>query len=102
MKNMRSVISAAAFIGLVALGGVVRAAPTYDDLIQAAESGDRATVDKLIGRGMDVNSVDKQGNTLLMLAARNGNLELIDLCWRGVPRWTAAAPSAIPRCRWQA
>lgn len=49
----------------------------YDEIIQAADGNDTATVLDLLGRGMDVNTADREGTTLLMTAARNGNLEMI-------------------------
>jgi ankyrin repeat protein len=53
-------------------------AGAYDDLIAAANRDDTAAVTALIERGMDVNTVDSQGNTLLMIAARERNKALID------------------------
>jgi ankyrin repeat protein len=52
-------------------------AGVYDDLIAAANRDDTETVMSLINRGMDVNSVDPAGNTLLHIATRNGNDKLI-------------------------
>lgn len=52
-------------------------AGAYDDLIAAVNRDDNATVLDLVNRGMDVNSVDPAGNTLLHLATRNGNDSLI-------------------------
>jgi hypothetical protein len=52
-------------------------AGAYDDLITAVNRDDNATVVDLIYRGMDVNTVDSAGNTLLHLATRNGNDSLI-------------------------
>lgn len=56
----------------------VSGAGAYEDLLAAAESGENATVFDLIRRGMDVNTTDAQGNTLLMISARTGNLVLLD------------------------
>ncbi len=54
-----------------AAGGV------YDEILDAAERGDSAAVVGLLQRGMDVNTVDREGNTLLMISARTENLELM-------------------------
>lgn len=48
----------------------------YDDMLQAAYRSDTGQVVDLLRRGMDVNTVDKEGQTLLMIAVRNDNLEL--------------------------
>lgn len=52
-------------------------AGAYDDLISAAYQDDTTTVLSLINRGMDANSVDPAGNSLLHVAARNGNDNLV-------------------------
>ncbi|HWT54965.1 MAG TPA: ankyrin repeat domain-containing protein [Rhodocyclaceae bacterium] len=52
-------------------------AGAYDDLIGAAYLDDTRTVMGLVNRGMDVNSVDPAGNSLLHIAARSGNDGLI-------------------------
>lgn len=46
------------------------AAASLDDLLNAAKLGDTGEVAQLIARGMDTNSTDQSGNTLLILAAR--------------------------------
>ena len=46
------------------------AAASLDDLLNAAKLGDSAEVAQLVARGMDPNSTDQSGNTLLILAAR--------------------------------
>ena len=53
-------------------------AGAYDDLIKAAKLGDTAVVLNLLERGMDVNTNDMDGSTLLMLAIRNDNLALVE------------------------
>ncbi len=61
---------------LVGAAGPVRAG-IYDDLLKAIEENDTAKVTTILQSGMDVNTVDPAGNTLLMLAARNGNGGLV-------------------------
>ena len=46
--------------------------PSSEDLIEAAREGDLHSVRRLIARRVDVNSVDPQGRTPLMLAAAAG------------------------------
>ena len=47
----------------------------YDDLIKAANLGDARTVAAFVDRGLDVNSVDPRGETLLIIASRAGHLD---------------------------
>ena len=48
----------------------------YESLLAAVVKRDLPTVRNLIVRGMDVDTVDKDGNTLLMLASRAGSEEV--------------------------
>lgn len=61
---------------LSAVSGTVLAG-AYDDLIAAVYRDDTDTVLNLVDRGLDVNSVDPAGSTLLHVAARDGNDKLI-------------------------
>ena len=45
-------------------------AASLDDLLNAAKLGDAREVAELVAKGMDPNSSDQSGNTLLILAAR--------------------------------
>src|SRR4051794_20709563 len=65
---------AIALIAFFALGGAVRAADS--PLADAAQAGDRATVEKLIHDGIDVNSAQVDGTTALHWAARRDDLPL--------------------------
>ncbi|HEX5392081.1 MAG TPA: ankyrin repeat domain-containing protein [Rhodocyclaceae bacterium] len=53
-------------------------AGAYDDLMMAANNGNTERVVELLQKGMDVNTTDLDGNSLLMLAVRSGNQPLID------------------------
>ena len=53
-------------------------AGVYDDLEEALIRGDSPTAIALIQRGMDVNTVDRQGNSLLIQAVRRDLPELFD------------------------
>lgn len=57
-------------------------AGAYEDLLRAVEFGDGAAVMDLLKRGVDVDSVDAQGNTLAMLAVRSGHREILELLLR--------------------
>jgi ankyrin repeat protein len=72
--KIRTLAAAAALFCYAALA----LAGAYDDLIAAANRDDTAAVTALLQRGMDVNTVDTQGNTLLMIAAREHNQPLLE------------------------
>ena len=72
MKTLRIVVLSTC---LAATSGVLGAA--YDDLINAAHLGDARTVAAFVDRGLDVNSVDPRGETLLIIASRAGHLDLV-------------------------
>lgn len=52
-------------------------AGVYDDILKATHMSDNTTVVDLLRRGMDINTSDEQGNTLLMIAVRTSNKELV-------------------------
>ena len=52
-------------------------AATYDDLINSAKLGDTRDVADIVNKGASVDTTDIDGNTLLMLAARDGHDELV-------------------------
>jgi len=62
-------------LGLSAASSIAMAG-AYDDLIAAVYRDDTDTVLNLVDRGLDVNSVDPAGSTLLHIAARDGNDKL--------------------------
>jgi len=53
-------------------------AGVYEDILKGASNNETALVIDLLRRGMDVNTVDPQGTSLLMFAARFGNVELLE------------------------
>ena len=57
----------------------VALAGAYEDLRWAAEDNNTTDMAKLLAKGADPNTPDAQGNTLLMVAVRNKNAELVDL-----------------------
>lgn len=52
-------------------------AGVYEEILSAAQRDETATVIDYLRRGMDVNTTDPQGNTLLMIAARSNNKDLV-------------------------
>lgn len=53
-------------------------AGAYDDLMMAANNGVTEQVVELVQKGMDVNTTDQEGNSLLMIAVRTDNAPLVD------------------------
>ncbi|MDD3353990.1 ankyrin repeat domain-containing protein [Zoogloea sp.] len=52
-------------------------AASLDDLLNAAKLGDGGAVVQMVQKGMDVNSTDAFGNTLLILAAREDQPKVV-------------------------
>jgi uncharacterized protein len=73
MKQFLRVLVASTLIGVLPFAN----AGVYEDILFAANQGDTATVTNLLRRGMDVNTTDPQGSTLLMIAVRERNTDLI-------------------------
>ena len=48
-----------------------------DELFDAANKNDLPRLSRLLDRGMDPSSTDKNGYTLLMYAARDGNAQVV-------------------------
>lgn len=67
-----------AFSILVAVSGPASAG-AYEDALSAAALGHDDDLVELLDRGMDTETVDAAGNTLLILAARDGHLSTVDL-----------------------
>ena len=76
MKKMQKFLLTAAFAFSIP---VLASAATYDDLIGAAKMGDTPSLVHLVGKGASVDTTDIEGNTLLMLAARDGHGDLVQL-----------------------
>lgn len=62
---------------LVILPGLASAG-VYEDMLTALKSDDTGAAIGLLNRGVDVNTVDISGNTLLMLAVRENNEQLLE------------------------
>jgi uncharacterized protein len=52
-------------------------AGAYDDVIEAIKRNDVITVRQLIARGVSPDTVDAKGNTLLIIAAREGSIDIV-------------------------
>ena len=53
------------------------AGQSFEALLQATEKGDVRTVAGFLDKGLDPNTADLQGNTLLMISARAGQKDLV-------------------------
>lgn len=74
MKNLllRSLTVASLLLPTLAVAGV------YEDMLSALRSGDTPAAIALLDRGVDVNTVDRRGDTLLILSVRENNLQLFE------------------------
>lgn len=66
-----------ALVALCLLAVTSARADSYQDALSSARLGDTAQLVDLLKRGVDPNTLDEQGNTLLILAAREGNTETV-------------------------
>lgn len=76
-----SVTRRALLAGLVAACALVASpafANSYEDALSSARLGDTRQLVGLLNRGIDPNTVDASGNTLLILAAREGQLATVE------------------------
>ena len=55
----------------------VAQAQSLEDMFKAVKSNDASTVERLLQRGIDANSTDTRGDTLLMQASREGHEEIV-------------------------
>lgn len=66
------------FAALLAILPGLVSAGVYEDMLTALKSDDTSAAIALLNRGVDVNTVDISGNTLLMLAVRENNEQLLE------------------------
>jgi ankyrin repeat protein len=68
---------------MAAIAGTLRAeaadVDVSDNLFEAIEKVDMVSLNVLLAEGADVNSVDENGNTPLMLASRIGNPRMVKI-----------------------
>jgi ankyrin repeat protein len=77
MKLFSRSFAQAAVLAFVLLIYTSVQAAAYEDLLRAAELGDAKGVDQMIGKGLDPNTADAKGNTLLMIATREGHRDVV-------------------------
>lgn len=74
---VRRLVTACA-LGVFGLASAAALAGSYEDALDSARMGDAGQLVQLLNRGIDPNTVDPQGNTLLILAAREGQLAAVE------------------------
>ncbi|NMG74068.1 ankyrin repeat domain-containing protein [Aromatoleum diolicum] len=84
---------AAAALVAVSLGSGLVHADSYEDSLSAARRGDTQQLVQLLNRGLDPDTVDAQGNTLLMLAARDGNAQTVEALLKYRPKVSRRNPA---------
>ena len=76
-KRNNTLAAIALSLGLSLASPLVQAG-AYDDLMAFAANNETEKVLELLVKGMDVNTTDRDGTTLTMIAARTNNHELLD------------------------
>lgn len=71
---MKRVLQALVFTWIVSAHG-----QSFDKLLEAVEKGDTQTVAGYLEKGLDPNTTDPQGYSILMIAARMGRAEMVSL-----------------------
>lgn len=71
-RLLLAVVLGASLLSTPALAGA------YDDALSSARLGDTRQLAGLLDRGIDPNTVDESGNSLLILAAREGNDDTVE------------------------
>lgn len=91
---------AAALMALVVLFAVSAnaSANSYENALSSAQLGDTGQLVNLLQRGIDPDTVDAQGNTLLIIAAREGHASTVEALLKhraDVSRRNQAGDSAL-------
>lgn len=89
--SVRRLVAAA--LVAASLGGGLAYADSYEDSLSSARRGDTQQLVQLLNRGVDPDTVDAQGNTLLMLAARDGNAETVEALLKYRPKVSRRNPA---------
>lgn len=84
MTFLKLVLSIA--IGLICGWSPLTRAGAYEDMLQAIRIDDEPAIRELFRRGMDVDTVSPQGETLLMLAAREGKPQVVQVILAARPK----------------
>lgn len=78
MYNFNKLKKCFVFIGFIFLNGIVHAG-SYEDFFKAVQMDDVRTVQSLLQRGFDPNTVNSQGVPALMLAVKEPSLKVAQL-----------------------
>ena len=78
MYNFNKLKKCFVFIGFIFLNGIVHAG-SYEDFFKAVQMDDVRTVQSLLQRGFDPNTVNPQGVPALMLAVKEPSLKVAQL-----------------------
>jgi ankyrin repeat protein len=79
MSYMKYVLHTIVITVLIGFTSAWAQTSSFEQALQAAEAGNATAVAGLLDRGVDPNTADKEGNTLLMLASRAQSVPLVKL-----------------------
>lgn len=71
---------------MVLLAAGLAPAGVYEDMVHAVNNDDERTVIGLLKKGVDVNSIGPNGDSLLIIAVRHGNPAMVKTVLDGRPR----------------
>ena len=77
--RLRRALQACVVVFLLAVPALSFAQSSFEQLLKAVNTGDTKTVGALLDKGLEPNTADPEGNTILMLAARGGDQEIVAL-----------------------
>lgn len=75
-NTIRALGTAAAALGIALAASLPARAGAYEDFFKAVTFDDAATIEQLLRRGFDPNSVDEAGQGALFLAMREGSFKV--------------------------
>lgn len=91
-KSLRATLRLAALVLACAAAGGARA-DEFSDYLDAVRLGNAYAVSQFLAKGMDPDAVDENGNTVLMLAARDGDGATVKALLRYRPRLYSRNPA---------
>lgn len=72
--------------GVLLLASLAAQSDSYEDALHAVNNDDERTVAELLRRGLDVNTIGPNGDSLLMLAAKHGKPQMMKIVLDAKPR----------------
>lgn len=78
-KELSIIIVMGMFVLFPLKGNAIFGSGSHRGFIRVCQKGDISCAKKMIDKGLDINSRDKEGRTLLHIATQNGRTDIMDL-----------------------